>query len=100
MRNIVKVVIVAVAGFGMTSAAHAGCSRLTTAGTAGDRSGAMVQAWEAQLQGRGWKGWPTFMAGGMRVGSAPGYRSASINRSSCKKGGVGVECVITATLCD
>lgn len=100
MKKILGIAIVAAAAFGMSSAANAACSRLTTAGTAGDRPGAMVQAWEAQLQGRGWKGWPTFMASGMKVGSAPGYRSASINKQSCKAGGMGVECVITATLCD
>lgn len=100
MWTLLKVVVVAGAGLGMTSAAHAGCSRLTTAGTAGDRAGAMVQAWEAQLQGRGWKGWGTFMASGMKVGTAPGYKSASINKQSCKAGGIGTECIITATLCD
>lgn len=100
MSKVVKIAVFAIAGMALSSAAHAGCSRLTTAGTAGDKPGAMVQAWEAQLQGRGWKGWGEFMATGMKVGTAPGYKSAKINKQSCKPGGIGVECIVTATLCD
>ena len=100
MRKSLFVVMIATAGLAMTSAANAACSTVSTKGTAGDKGGAMVQAWEAQLQARGWKGWAEFMASGMRVGSAPGYKSAKMNRQSCTAGELGQVCHITATLCD
>lgn len=100
MKKTVYAIMIAVAGFSMTSAADAACSRVSTKGTAGSKDSAMVQAWEAQLQARGWKGWGTFMAGGMKVGSAPGYKSATINKQRCHPGELGQVCHITATLCD
>ena len=82
MRKSLFVVMIATAGLAMTSAANAACSTVSTKGTAGDKGGAM------------------FMASGMRVGSAPGYKSAKMNRQSCNAGELGQVCHITATLCD
>ena len=100
MKKMIAAVVVASVGLAMSSAANAACSRVSTKGTAGSKDSAMVQAWEAQLQARGWKGWMEFMASGMRVGNAPGYKSAKIERQSCNPGELGVVCHITANLCD
>lgn len=100
MKKILCIVAMAAAGLSVATSAEAACSRVHTKGTAGDQAGAMVQAWEMQLQARGWKGWPTFMATGMRVGDAPGYKSAKIERQKCNPGEAGVVCRITANLCD
>ena len=49
---------------------------------------------------RSWGSWAQFMASGMKVGSAPGYKVSNM-RTSCKAGGMlGTECVITANLCN
>jgi hypothetical protein len=100
MMKMILAVAVAAIGASLATSADAACSRVHTKGTAGDRAGAMVQAWEMQLQARGWKGWPTFMATGMKVGDAPGYKSAKIERQNCTPGEAGVVCRITANLCD
>jgi hypothetical protein len=100
MKNLAIAIAVSAAAFAMAPSADAACTRVHTKGTAGDRAGAMVQAWEMQLQARGWKGWPTFMVSGMKVGHAPGYKSAKIERQHCQPGEAGVVCRITANLCD
>lgn len=100
MKKTVCLIAIAAAGIAMSSAAEAACSRVHTKGTASDQAGAMVQAWEMQLQARGWKGWPTFMMSGMRVGDAPGYKSAKIERQRCQPGEAGFVCRITANFCD
>ncbi len=100
MKKIICLVAMAAAGLSLATTAEAACSRVHTKGTDSDKAGAMVQAWEMQLQARGWKGWPTFMANGMKVGDAPGYKSAKIERQSCTPGESGVVCRITANLCD
>jgi hypothetical protein len=100
MKKALGLIALATAGMMLSSAANAACTRVSTKGTAGSKDSAMVQAWEAQLQARGWKGWGTFMASGMKVGNAPGYKSAKIERQSCQPGELGVVCRITANLCD
>jgi hypothetical protein len=100
MMKSLCITAMAAAALFAASSAEAACSRVHTKGTAGDKAGAMVQAWEMQLQARGWKGWPTFMATGMKVGNAPGYKSAKIERQKCTPGEAGVVCRITANLCD
>ncbi len=100
MKKIAFAITIVAAGLAMAPSADAACSRVHTKGTAGDRAGAMVQAWEAQLQARGWKGWIEFMASGMKVGHAPGYKTAKIERQHCQAGELGQVCRITANLCD
>jgi hypothetical protein len=100
MRKSLYALVIVTAGLTMASTANAACSRVSTKGTDGSKNGAMVQAWEAQLQARGWKGWMEFMGSGMKVGNAPGYKSSRIERSSCNSGELGVVCHVTATLCD
>jgi len=100
MRKSFTAIVVASVGLMAASAANAACSVVHTKGTAGDKGGAMVQAWEAQLQARGWKGWVEFMGSGMKVGNAPGYKSAKITRQKCEAGEMGQVCHISATLCD
>lgn len=100
MNKLLTAVVVASVGLAMSSAANAACSRVSTKGTAGGKDSAMVQAWEAQLQARGWKGWMEFMGSGMKVGHAPGYKSAKITRQKCMPGEMGQVCYISASLCD
>lgn len=100
MRTSLIAITAAVASLAAASAANAACTTVHTKGTAGDKGGAMVQAWEAQLQARGWKGWLEFMGSGMKVGHAPGYKSAKITRQKCVAGEMGQVCHISAVLCD
>ncbi len=100
MRKSFTAIVVASVGLMAASAANAACTTVHTKGTAGSKDSAMVQAWEAQLQARGWKGWIEFMGSGMKVGHAPGYKSAKITRQKCMPGEMGQVCYISAALCD
>jgi hypothetical protein len=81
------------------TAADAACVSKGGRGTGGSRDSAMFQAWEAVLQATSWGSWAGFMTSGMKVGSAPGYKVSNL-RSRCSPGGLGQECVISATLCN
>ena len=81
------------------TAAEAACVKKGGTGTGSSRDSAMFQAWEAVLQATDWGSWAGFMASGMKVGTAPGYRVSGLN-SRCRAGGMmGQECTVWATLC-
>jgi hypothetical protein len=80
------------------SAAQAQCVSKAGSGTGGNADSAKFQAWEAVLQATDWSSWAGFMAGGMKIGSAPGYKVSGL-RASCKPGGLGQTCVVSAKLC-
>lgn len=81
------------------AAAEAACITKAGTGTGGSKDSAMFQAWEAVLQATDWGSWAGFMASGMKVGSAPGYKVSGL-RSRCRAGGMlGQECTMQATLC-
>ncbi|MDX2204199.1 MAG: hypothetical protein NW223_15720 [Hyphomicrobiaceae bacterium] len=82
----------------MTTGAEAACVKKAGQGTGGSVDSAKFQAWEAVLQATDWGSWAGFMAGGMKIGTAPGYKVSAV-KSSCKAGGLGQECVMSATLC-
>jgi hypothetical protein len=82
----------------VATAAQAECLKKAGQGTGSNDENAKFQAWEAVLQATDWGSWAGFMASGMKVGSAPGYKVTSL-RSRCKKGGLGSECIISAILC-
>jgi hypothetical protein len=91
----------AVAGaFAMSTAANAACVSKAGQGTGSTPDAAKFQAWEAVLQATDWGSWASFMAGGMKIGSAPGYKVSGL-RSSCKPGGgLGYTCTMGARLCN
>jgi len=81
------------------AAAEAACVTKAGTGTGGSKDSAMFQAWEAVLQATDWGSWAGFMTGGMKVGSAPGYKVSGL-KSSCKPGGLGQQCTVQARLCN
>jgi hypothetical protein len=102
MRTMVrKFVPVAAAAVVLTAAgaANAGCVTKASYGTASSLDSAKTQAWEAILQATNWGSWAQFMAGGMKLGNAPGYKVSGL-RFDCKPGGYGYECKGRAQLCD
>jgi hypothetical protein len=104
MRNFKRLIVTSVVFAGALAAAgaaaEAGCINKGGRGTGPSRDSAAFQAWEAVLQATSWGSWAQFMASGMKVGSAPGYRVSNL-RTSCKPGGMmGTECVVTASLCN
>jgi hypothetical protein len=82
----------------VATSAQAQCVSKAGQGTGSTTDSARFQAWEAVLQATDWGSWAGFMAGGMKIGSAPGYKVSGL-RSSCKPGGLGQECVVSARLC-
>lgn len=81
------------------SAASAGCVNKAGSGTGSTADAAKFQAWEAVLQATDWGSWAGFMSGGMKIGTAPGYKVSGV-RASCKPGGLGQTCVMQAKLCN
>lgn len=99
-RAMLPALVFAAALVAVGAVAEAGCVSKGGRGTGGSRDSAMFQAWEAVLQATSWGSWAQFMGSGMKIGSAPGYRVSNM-RTSCKPGGMlGMECVITANLCN
>ena len=102
MSKYVRVLAPALAlagGLVLAGAAEAACITKAGTGTGGSKDSAMFQAWEAVLQATDWGSWAGFMASGMKVGSAPGYKVSGL-KSRCKAGGMlGQECTVQATLC-
>jgi hypothetical protein len=102
MKNLVRKCAPAVAAVGMlmiaSASAQAACVVKGSYGTAGTVDNAKFQAWEAILQATSWGSWAQFMAGGMKIGTAPGYKVSGV-RFSCKPGGAGQECTARAQLC-
>lgn len=92
------VAVAAVVGLG--SAAEAACVSKAGQGTGSTPDSAKFQAWEAVLQATDWGSWASFMAGGMKIGSAPGYKVSGL-RTNCKPGGgLGYTCTVGARLCN
>ncbi len=81
------------------SAASAACVSKAGTGTGSTVDAAKFQAWEAVLQATDWGSWAGFMSGGMKIGTAPGYKVSGV-RSSCKPGGLGQNCTMQAKLCN
>ena len=82
-----------------SASAQAACVTKASYGTASNLESAKFQAWEAILQAVSWGSWAQFMAGGMKIGTAPGYKVSNV-KFSCKPGGYGQECKAQAKLCD
>lgn len=80
------------------TAAQAQCVSKAGSGTGGNADSAKFQAWEAVLQATDWGSWAGFMSSGMKIGSAPGYKVSGL-KSSCKPGGLGQTCIVSAKLC-
>jgi len=80
------------------ASAQAACITKGGRGTGGSIDNAKFQAWEAVLQATDWSSWAGFMAGGGKVGSAPGYKVSDV-KSRCQSGGLGHVCVMQARLC-
>ena len=78
--------------------AEAQCVTKRGEGTGGNADSAKFQAWEAVLQATDWGSWASFMAGGAKVPSAPGYKISNV-RSACRAGGLGQTCWMQAKLC-
>ena len=57
----------------------------------------MFQAWEAVLQATSWGSWAQFMASGMKVGSAPGYKVSNMHVELQARRHARPECIIQAT---
>lgn len=74
--------------------AEAACFKKSASGTNTTIAGAKSQVYEALLQSFDWGAWASWMASG----STPGYR-ISAPSYSCKPGGIGYNCVGTATIC-
>jgi hypothetical protein len=81
------------------AAAEAACVTKAGQGTGSTVDSAKFQAWEAVLQATDWGSWMGFMAGGMKVGSAPGYKVSGL-KSRCQPGGLGQTCLVQARLCN
>ena len=74
------------------------CVNKAGEGTNSTVDGAKFQAWEAVLQATDWGVWGAMMASKQEVGVAPGMKVSNV-RSSCKPGGIGQVCIVSATLC-
>lgn len=97
-RKLIAIALVAGAvAMGATSAS-AQCVNKAGEGTGGNKDNAMFQAWEAVLQATSWPMWSAWMAGGGKVGAAPGYKVSKVS-SRCTAGGIGQVCRVQATLC-
>ena len=85
-----------------SSVAHAQkaavCVNKAGEGTNTTADGAKFQAWEAVLQAYDWGVWGAMMASKQEVGHAPGVQVSNV-KSSCKAGGLGQVCVVSAKLC-
>ncbi len=68
-------------------------------GTGSTDDSAKFQAWEAVLQATDWGSWSAFMTGGMKIGSAPGYKVSNVKSKCAAGGGLGRECTMQAKLC-
>lgn len=69
-------------------------------GTGSSTSDAQFQAWEAVLQATDWGSWSSFMASGMKIGSAPGYKVANLKHRCVAGGSLGRQCTMQAQLCN
>ncbi len=99
LRNgIAAAAMAAALSLGLASVASAQCVNKGAQGTNTTEDGAKFQAWEAILQATDWGSWASFMAGGQKIGTAPGYKVSKV-RYTCSKGGLGSECKAFATLC-
>jgi len=96
--GIAAAAMAAALSIGMASVASAACVNKGGQGTNTTEDGAKFQAWEAVLQATDWGSWAQFMAGGQKIGTAPGYKVSKV-RFKCGKGGLGSECKAFATLC-
>ena len=82
------------------AAGHAAtCQVKAGQGTGSTDDAAKFQAWEAVLQATDWGSWSAFMAGGMKIGSAPGYQVSGLRQKCVAGGGLGRECTMQAKLC-
>lgn len=102
MRTRFSIILPALAAAGvmfLSTGADAACVKKAGQGTGSTADGAKFQAWEAVLQATDWGSWAGFMSGGMKIGTAPGYKVTGV-KSSCKPGGLGQTCVMSATLCN
>lgn len=76
----------------------AGCVNKAGEGTNTTVDGAKFQAWEAVLQAYDWSVWGAMMSSKQEVGNAPGVKVSNL-KSSCKPGGLGQTCIVSAKLC-
>ena len=83
----------------MATAAHAQCVTKAGQGTGSTDDAAKFQAWEAVLQATDWGSWSAFMASGMKIGSAPGYKVTNVKQKCVAGGGLGRQCTMQAKLC-
>ena len=90
--------VAAALSLGIVVSASAQCVNKGGEGTNSTADGAKFQAWEAVLQATDWGSWASWMAGGQKIGTAPGYKVSKV-RVSCKAGGLGQTCRAFATLC-
>lgn len=74
------------------------CVNKAGEGTNTTVDGAKFQAWEAVLQATDWSVWGAMMASKQEVGNAPGMKVSNL-KSSCKPGGLGQICIVSARLC-
>ena len=97
LRYGLPVVLIAVCVAGGT--VEAGCVVKGGKGTGGSLDSARFQAWEAVLQATDWGSWASFMAGGGKVPSAPGYKVSGF-KARCMPGELGQVCILQARLCN
>lgn len=101
MKTVLRLALPAVAAAAVllaAGAAQAQCVSKAGAGWGSNDENAKFQAWEAVLQATDWGSWASFMATGMKVGTAPGYKVSNL-KTRCKKSSSGSECVMQARLC-
>jgi len=79
--------------------AEAACSKLQGSGTGSSEDAARFQAWEDLTQKAKWSAWAQWMAESQPIGTVPGYSVAGV-LWSCLPGGLGTQCLVTATLCE
>ena len=91
--------VVGLVGLAVTSA-QAGCQLKAGQGTGSNDESAKFQAWEAVLQATDWGSWSSFMASGMRIGHAPGYKVANLKHRCGAGGTLGRSCTMHAQLCN
>jgi hypothetical protein len=90
--------VAAALSLAMAVPASAACVNKGGEGTNTTADGAKFQAWEAVLQATDWGSWASWMGGGQKIGTAPGYKVSKV-RVNCKAGGLGQTCRAFATLC-